>query len=81
MRQLVSANELLAILNEEMSKYEECEGCDFDRPPMKLATQDEDGCNWSTTGLHIRCGGAPSEISLPCAKKIVADARRKYNLK
>ena len=79
MRQQVSEDELLAILNEELSKCEGCKWCRFDNPPMKLAHPDEDGCNWST--VNIRCSGVPVKICQPFVERIVSDARRKYNLK
>ncbi len=82
---LVSEDELLAILNKELSRYDQCEGCNFNFPPVKLIHPDEAGCNWTTVGLYEACGGGLfgglSEICRPFAFSIVFDAKEKYNIK
>lgn len=81
-RKLISEEELLSILNSQLSKYEECKDCRFDTPPLKLVELDKDGCNWST--INMRCSGIPPEISKICrsfAERIVFEARKKYNIK
>ena len=78
-RILVSVAELLAILNDELSSYEELKHCRFETPPMKLLTPDKDGCNWST--IHIKYIGISAEAGRPIVERIVAHARKRYNIK
>jgi hypothetical protein len=78
-RILVSVEELLSILNSELSSHEEFKNCRFETPPMKLLTPDEDGCNWST--IQIRYIGVSSEVGRPVVERIVAQARKRYNIK
>jgi len=77
-RILVSVEELLFILNDELSKYEEFRNCRFENPPTKLLIPDEDGCNWST--IHIRYKGVSTEVGRPVVERIVTQARKKYNI-
>lgn len=78
-REEVSRDELLKILNEELSKYEECEDCKFSRV-VQLARPDSEGCNWSNR-LYLRCSGRPSKLCEPFAQNVINEARKKYNLK
>jgi hypothetical protein len=78
-RTFVSVEELLSILNSELSKYEEFKNCRFETPPMKLLMPDEDGCNWST--IKIRYVGISTEAGRPVVERIVAQARKKFNIK
>ncbi len=78
-RTLVSGDELVKILNEELAKYEECKDCSFHAPPFKLVEPHKDGCNWST--INLRCSGVPHEICSPFANRVVTEAQQKYNLK
>lgn len=78
-RKIISEEELLSILNNELSKYEECRNCRFDNPPLKLMEPDKDGCNWST--IYMRCSGVSSDICWQFADRIVFEARKKYNIK
>ena len=77
-RRLVSVEELLSILNDELSKYEEFKDCRFENPPMKLLVPDEDGCNWSA--IQIKYIGVSDEVGRPVVERIVAEARKKYNI-
>jgi len=78
-RKLVLVEELLSILNGELSKYEEFKNCRFENPPMKLLIPDEDGCNWST--IQIRYIGVSTDAGRPVVERIVAQARKKYNIR
>ncbi len=59
-RELVSKRELIRILNNELSKYEECEDCHFDGV-MKYEEEEGDGCNWLGANVKFRCNGEPDE--------------------
>ncbi len=75
-REEVSENELLIILNEELSKHAELRKCSF--VSIQRSEPDKTGCNWSAA---VRSSGAPHYISAPVTGKIVAEARKKYNVK
>jgi hypothetical protein len=46
---------------------------------MKLLIPDEDGCNWAT--IQIRYIGVSAEVGRPVVERIVAEARKQYNIK
>lgn len=75
-RQKVSMEELLKILNDELSKYEECIDCHFDS--VLPHDPDAEGRNWDKPILQ--CAGRLSDPCTPIAAKIVIEARRKYIL-
>ncbi len=80
-RQVVSKDELVRIMNEELGKYEECKDCRL-REPDSLIEPDETGCNWSLDkpgALH--CSGVPTEVCAPFAYRVIAEAMSKYNIK
>ena len=77
-RQFVSEEWLHDYLNAEIHKYEECVPCEIGGI-MRLRGTDESGCNWSSPGL--RSSGQPSEVCLPIAQRVVAEAMNKFNLK
>lgn len=76
-RDLVSKDELRAILNEALSEHDTCDGCRFGGV-VALSEEDEDGCNWSSPAL--RCSGVSVEVCLPAAQAVLASARARYNL-
>jgi hypothetical protein len=78
-REEVSRDKILKILNEELSKYKECEDCKFSRV-VQFARPDSEGCNWSNR-LYLRCSGRPAKSCEPFAKNVINEARKKYNLK
>ena len=65
-------------LNAEIHKYEECAPCQIEGI-MRLRGTDESGCNWSGPGL--RSSGQHSDVCLPIAERVVAEAMKKFNLK
>jgi len=77
-RQVISKEKLISILNDELSKHEECAECKFETKVVKLKKIDEAGCNWSTLGL--RCSGVSADVCSRTVQKIVYDARTKYNV-
>jgi hypothetical protein len=78
-RMLVSEQELLRILNEELKKVEDSEGYRFGNGVLRLTDTDEDGCNWST--VYLRGSGVPVELMAATAARIVTEARKKYNIR
>ena len=77
-RKVIAGSELLRILNDELAKYPECEGCKFLYEPVKLVTPDKDGCNWDATMMNVRIGQSRNCCSF--SKKVIAEARSRYNL-
>lgn len=77
-KELVSHDDLLEWMNSQLAMHDECTNCRF-TSVLPLVEQDEDGCNWST--VNLRCSGVPTEVCDPIAKRIVAQARGKFNLK
>jgi len=75
-REEVSEDELLTILNEELSKHAELRKCSF--ISIQRTEPDKTGCNWSAA---VRSSGARHYISAPVTGKIVSEARKKYNVK
>lgn len=77
-RQVISKEKLISILNEDLSKHEECAGCQFETRIVKLKKVDESGCNWTTLGL--KCSGLSVDVCSGTVQQIVSDARTKYNV-
>ncbi len=78
-RELVSAEQLQQILNDELhAAYEDYEDCQFEGI-MALRGTDEDGCNWSDPGLQ--CSGMPAEVCAGAARAVVVKIRAQYNLR
>ncbi len=77
-RELVSAEQLQQILNDELHGYEGYEDCQFGGI-MALRGTDEDGCNWSDPGF--RCSGMPAEVCADAVRTVVVKIRAQYNLR
>jgi hypothetical protein len=77
-RQVISKEKLISILNEELSKHEECADCQFETRIVKLKKVDEAGCNWTTLGL--KCSGLTVDACSRTVQQIVSDARNRYNI-
>jgi hypothetical protein len=78
-RTLITHDELLAWMNTELDKADDCEGSSIDviKPLRDL---DEEGCNWSKD-LSIRLGdGASLEDCLFHLRRIITAARKRFNL-
>ncbi len=75
-REEVTEDELLDILNSELYKHAELQKCRF--VSIQRSEPDGTGCNWSA---GIRSSGVPRHVSAPITGKILAGARTKYNLK
>lgn len=77
-RKLVSKEELRAWLDTQIQEHEECADCHFGGI-MALRGTDATGCNWSEPVLT--CSGQPAGICEPFARRVLAEAREKFNLK
>lgn len=77
-RQFVDEKWLRDYLNTEIHRHKECAPCQFGGI-MRLRGTDESGCNWSPP--YLRSSGQPSEVCLPIAQRVVAEAMKKFNLK
>lgn len=78
-RKLVTEEELIKLLNNQLAEHEDSEGYSFDQGVLRLAGVDENGCNWST--VHLRGSGVPVAPMAPIADRIVGEAKKKYNIK
>ncbi len=79
-RELVSKRELIRILNNELSKYEECKDCHF-IGIVKYEEEEGDGCNWLGANVKFRCSGEPDERCRPYISRVLSEAGKKYNIK
>lgn len=75
--QKVSESELLEILNIELHRDGDHEGCWF-TSVQPLSEIDENGCNWSSANL--RCSGVSAATCKLDADQVVQEARAKYRL-
>jgi hypothetical protein len=75
-REEVTEDELLNILNSELYKHAELKKCSF--ISIQRSEPDGTGCNWSA---GVRSRGVSHHISAPITGRIAADARKKYNLR
>jgi len=78
-RALVSAGELIRILNEELAQYPESTACEFTMIDFKLPEPDQSGCNWNSAEVFMR-NGKPVNIIRQLPTSIIAGIRKKYNL-
>lgn len=79
MRKRVSKTELLRILNEELGKAEECDGCRFDGPIFELRNVEEGSVNWSDV-LTVRCSGRGAGPCQDIARRVITAVGQRYNL-
>lgn len=75
-REYVTPERLLEVLNEKLHEDEECQDCEFRRPPHGPKDPDEDGCNWSSSpDLLGRCSGCGPNLTY-----VIQWTRERYNL-
>ena len=79
-RVLVSAGELVRLLNEELAKSPDQAACEFTMIDFKLPVPDETGCNWHSADVLICNDRVPPSIIRQLTARIIAEARKKYNL-
>ena len=76
-RQIVSEEELRNWMDAEIKKHDVCADCHFGGI-MELQGTDATGCNWSEPMLS--CSGQPTAICVPVARRVIAEARKRFNL-
>jgi hypothetical protein len=87
-RQTIKIDNLLEILNDELSNYDECIDCRFHSIIPRIA-QDNSGCNWSHANLrgHLAPTGPlmalsqPASACYPIAARVISKAREMYNVR
>lgn len=80
-QQLVSQEELVAILNRVLATCPECPGVEVSSPPLRLLEPDEEGCNWDRESIGLI---GPSERVQSCraaAWALLWNVGRQYNLR
>jgi hypothetical protein len=80
-RETMSAGELVRILNEELAKHPEDAVCEFTMIDFRLPKPDESGCNWHSAEILICNDRVPPAVIERLAARIIAEAKKKYNLK
>lgn len=88
-RKILKIDKLLELMNHELSSFDTCVECRF-KSIMPLGDVDESGCNWSHANLNCRGYPAavvqsaslcqPSTVCQPVAARVMAEARKKYNV-
>jgi len=76
-QQIISKAELVKIINDELSKHEECNDCSISGI-MKLQETDDVGCNW--TDPYIQCSGVPADVCAPIAGQVFSAMKKIYNI-
>ena len=76
-RKEINEQDLIEIINRQMQKHEECEGCNVSGL-APLAEPDSKGCNWSEP--WVNCGDTPAEVCQPVATRVIHNLQAKYNL-
>ncbi|MGD0661841.1 MAG: hypothetical protein ABSD38_27600 [Syntrophorhabdales bacterium] len=78
-RKLVTEEELIAVLNTELRKHDDSGRYSFMAGVVRLAEVDETECNWSDP--YLQGGGVSVVLMAGVAENIVAEAKKKYNLR
>jgi hypothetical protein len=77
LRQSLSEHDVLALLNFELSAYEECAGCHFAAiTPAKVV--DKTGCNWRSADLLAE--GKATDAARAISREVIEEVRDAYNL-
>lgn len=78
-REILSRQELEAWLTEALREFKDCEQCSI-TGVKRLDELDESGCNWSES-VELHASATPVQITGPAVAKVVARARRKFNIR
>jgi hypothetical protein len=78
-KEVVSAGELIKILNRELAKFPEDAACEFTMIDFKLSKPDDTGCNWHSAEVVCLNGVLPRVIEQVTAR-IIFTAKEKYNI-
>ncbi len=76
-RQQVTAEELIATLNERLAQYEDCEGCYIECAAVPLSEPEDEGCNWSP---KVIISGGATEACQRIAVRLVEQATDEYDV-
>jgi hypothetical protein len=76
-RTAVSEKALIEWMNLKLQQHDECKDCRF-TSVLRLAGDDQDGCNWSSPNLQ--CSGVPADVCRPMASHVAGQARELFNL-
>ena len=79
MRDYVTVQQLLDLMNQRLAESEDCADCRFTKPVHRYQEPDEFGCNWSDSG-SLRCSGRPAELCASSAAATLLWARDRYNV-
>lgn len=77
-RQVITEIELIEWMNSELHKEDDFKDCKF-TSVLRLADDDEIGCNWSDP--NIRCSGITEPICQEKAAQIFSKAREMFSIK
>lgn len=77
-RAIVTVEQLVAVLNEELAKLPECAEVRVDQSLLRLQFPDQTGCNWSQDPVTLT-GGSPEACS-KSAGRVISQAAARYNL-
>ena len=78
-RKIVSAGELIRILNKGLAQYPESAACEFTMIDFKLLKPDHTGCNWHSAEVVSFDGVLPRVIEHVTAR-IISAAQEEYNV-
>jgi hypothetical protein len=76
-RQVLSKQDLLMLLNFELSAYEDCADCHF-TSVKTTAARDESGSNWR--GAKVQVEGEMTETAREIAGQVLHEVRETYNV-
>ena len=75
-REMLSAHDVLALLNFELSAYDECADCHF--TSIKPCLRDETGSNWR--GAHLHSDGTITEAVRRIGRQVLDEVHEAYNI-
>jgi hypothetical protein len=79
-REIISAGELVRILNEELAKHAEDSACEFTMIDYKLPKPDDSGCNWHSADVIICNDRVPPSVIEQLTARIISEVKKKYNV-
>jgi hypothetical protein len=75
-REILGANDVVALLNFELSAYDECDGCHF--TSVKPSIRDESGSNWRGAAWHS--DGPATEAARRISRQVLDEVHEAYNI-
>jgi hypothetical protein len=79
-REIVSPEQLLTILNRELDRHRECRGARFTASVLAPREPDPSGCNWNREDIYLSTSGSMSTRCWGRARQILREAEARYNL-